>query len=149
MFTHLQGFTCSSHTTTHNPSNPPHTRTHISHTHTHTHMHTHTHTHTHTGDDDAAEILKELSSLEAKYFTLGLCLHLSSGKVEEIQENNPHSCGNALSHVIVEWLKLNYDHPKHGRPTWGMLVDAVNAIDHDRAKLIASKHIKVYVFPLY
>ena len=105
---------------------------------------THTHTHTHTDEnDDTADILRELDGLESEYYTLGLHLHLPPGKVKEIQENNPHNCRSALGHVITEWLKMNYDYNKAGRPSWRMLVVGVSTLDIDRAKIIAKKHDQV------
>ena len=130
----------------------PHTHTHAhthTHTHTHTQTHTHTHTHTHAGEDDVAEVLKELTGLESQYDTLARTLHLPVGTVRTISRDYHFSSRSALGQVVDEWILMNYNHAKFGHPTWGLLVDAVNAIDHDRAKLIASKHLKVCVFPLY
>ena len=137
------------HTHTHTHKHT-HTQTHR-HTHTHTniHKHTHTHTHTHTGEDDVAEVLKELTGLESQYDTLAQTLHLPLGTVRTISRDYHFSSRSALGQVVDEWILMNYNHAKFGRPTWRLLVDAVKAVDHDRAKLIASKHLKVCVFPLY
>ena len=124
-------------------------------THTHAHLHAYTHmtcahmhTHTHVDvTDDIADILKELDGLESKYYTLGIHLHLPPGKVEEIQENNPHNCSSALGQVVAEWLKMNYN-IKLGRPTWAMLVKAVSALNIERARKIANNH-KVMFFDYY
>ena len=117
-------------------------------THTHTHApsrsHTHTHTHTYTDvDDDAADVLKELIGLEFEYRTLGILLHLHPGKVNEMQENNPHNVNAALGQIITQWLMMNYEHNKVGRPSWRMLVEAVSTVDLEQAKTIASNHRKV------
>ena len=97
-------------------------------------------THAHVGEDDVADIAKELSGLEGQYYTLGLGLHLSPGKVDVIRENNHHNCLTALFNVIVQWSLVNYNNCKFGPPTWRLLVQAVNMIDHERAKQIANKH---------
>ena len=124
----------NTHTQQHNPTL----------THTPTHKHTHTHTHTHTDvDDDTADILKELDGLESEYYTLAIHLHLSPGKVKTIQKDNPHSSQDALGQGIAEWLKMNYEHSKFGKPSWRMLVEAVSTVDLEQAKTIASNHRKV------
>ena len=108
--------------------------------HTHTHTHTYKHTHLHTGEDDITDIAKELSGFEAHYYKLGLSLHLSPGKVQVIQVNNPHDCETAFGQVIVQWLLMNYNHAMFGPPSWQLLVKAVDTIDHQLAKKIASNH---------
>ena len=116
------------------------------HTHavSHTTMHAHSlYTHTHPlsdEDDDTADILNELDGLESEYYTIGLQLHLHPGKVKEIQKDNPHSSKDALGHVITEWLKMNYEHTKIGKPSWRLLVEAVSTVDLQRAKIIANNH---------
>ena len=120
-----------------------HTRTHT-HAHTHTltltHTRTHTHTHLYTGEDDITDITKELSGFEVHYYNFGLSLHLSPGKVTVIQVNNPHDCETAFGQVIVQWLLMNYNLAIFGPPSWQMLVNAVDTIDHQLAKQIASNH---------
>ena len=116
------------------------------HTPTHTHTCTHTHTHTHTPtdvDDDSADILEQLSGLEFEYRALGIHLHLPPGKVNEIQENNPHNASAALGQIITQWLMMNYEYNKFGKPSWRMLTEAISTVDLDHAKLVAGNHKKV------
>ena len=102
----------------------------------------HSHANTHADDDDYSDISDELRGLESKYYKLGRSLHLTSGTVDRIQHDNPHDCGTALVHVIDEWLKMNYSYCNFGRPSWQMLVKAVETVDHEQAKQIARKHPK-------
>ena len=39
---------------------------------------------------------------------------------------------------------MNYDNRKFGPPSWRKLVEAVNMFDHDKAKLLASKHQRYF-----
>ena len=120
-------------------------------THTHSHACTHTHTHTHTNvhhtythftvEDNFSDIQRELQGLESIYYNLGRNLHLTSDRLDIIQKNNPNDCVTAFSKVIDEWLRMNYNVPKFGRPSWQLLVNCVDAMDHDRAEAIANKHI--------
>ena len=95
-------------------------------------------------DNDTADILKELSGLEFEYYTLGIHLGLPPGKVKEVKENNPHNCNTALGQVISEWLMMNYEHNKVGKPSWRLLVEAVSTVNLEQAKIIASNHRKVF-----
>ena len=116
------------------------------HTHTHTHTHTHIHhTYTHfTDEDDFSDIQRELQGLESIYYSLGRNLHLTSDKLDVIRKDNPNDCVTAFSQVIDEWLRMNYNVPRFGRPSWQLLVKCVDAIDQDRAEAIANKHIVKY-----
>ena len=100
----------------------------------------HTHTHIYPGEDDITEIIKELSSLKSNYYLLGLGLHLPPGRVDQIQVDNPHKSETAFGQVIVQWLLMNYNHVVFGPPSWQLLVKAVDTIDHQLAKQIASNH---------
>ena len=126
---------------THTHAKNTHTYTHTyTHTHTHARTHAHTHTHTQTDEDDVSAIIQELSSLKSNYYLLGLSLHLPTGKGDQIQVDNPHKSETAFGQVIVQWLLMNYYHQKFGRPSWRLLVQAVDMIDHQLAKDIAKKH---------
>ena len=84
--------------------------------------------------------MRELDGLESNYYTIGLHLHLRPGKVQEIQTNNPHNANTALGQVVTQWLMMNFDHSKFGRPSWRMLVEAVCTVDLERAQIIAKKY---------
>ena len=60
--------------------------------------------------------------------------------MKAIQKDNPHSSKEALGQVITEWLKMNYEYYKFGRPSWRMLVEGVSTADRERAKIIADNH---------
>ena len=119
-------------------------------TNTHAYKHTRAHLHgmyPHTDEnDDTADVLKELDGLESEYYTLGMHLHLPPGKVKVIQKDNPHSSKEALGQVTTEWLKMNYEYNKVGRPSWRMLVESVSTVDIEHAKMIASNHKKVHIY---
>ena len=90
--------------------------------------------------DDFIDIAHELQGFEVNYYTLGRNLHLSRDKLAIIELNNHSSCVTAFGKVIDEWLSMNYTISRFGRPSWQLLVKAVNEIDHERAKVIANKH---------
>ena len=93
-------------------------------------------------DDDIADITKVLSGLESNYYKLGMKLHLHSNRLDVIEKDNPRNCESAFGQVIVQWIRMNYNYPKFGPPSWRLLVEAVCTIDHELAKEIASNHQK-------
>ena len=80
---------------------------------------------------------------------LGLKLHLSPGKVKEIEQNNPRNCDAAFGQVIVEWTRMNYNHVDVGTPSWLLLVKIVDKLDHQLAKQIASNHQRYALVSCY
>ena len=66
-------------------------------------------------------------------------LRLRNHAVENIQEN----CSDvmsSLSKALKEWLKLNYNHQKYGRPSWQRLAEAVRSLDYGLFEEIARNH---------
>ena len=94
-----------------------------------------------TDKEDLFDVLEEISTLESRYYQIGLGLRLNQEDVESIDKEDP---SRALSKVIQTWLQQKYNVQRHGPPTWQMLVKAVNSPaggnDHSLAKKIALKH---------
>ena len=86
-----------------------------------------------------------MSGLEFEYYTFGLHLGLYPGRVKEIQVDHPHNSRAAFGDVITEWLKMNYEYSKVGRPSWQLLVEALSTVNLERAKIVAKDHRKVYI----
>ena len=65
---------------------------------------------------------------------------LCTKKENVIECNNP-DVGGCLHKALGEWLWLNYDHQKHGRPSWRRLAVAVSSLHYlkNRKKLPRSK----------
>ena len=45
-----------------------------------------------------------------------------------------------LFQALLQWLKLNYDHDRHGKPSWRRLAEAVKPLDHALFEKIANKY---------
>ena len=94
-----------------------------------------------TDEEDHFDVLDEISTLESRYYQIGIGLRLKPKDVESIDKEDP---SRALSKVVKMWLKQQYNVQRHGPPTWRMLVKAVDSSaggnDHTLAEKIASKH---------
>ena len=100
--------------------------------------------HTLTDEDDLFEVMEEISTLDSKYYQIGMGLRLKPKDLQSIEERFHQDPSRALSKVVETWLQQQYNVQKCGQPTWQMLVKAVNSPaggnDHTLAKKIASKH---------
>ena len=92
-------------------------------------------------EDDLFDVLEEISTLESRYYQIGVGLRL---KPKDLQSIDKEDLSRALSTVIETWLQQKYNVQRHGPPTWQMLVKAVDSPaggnNHTLAKKIALKH---------
>ena len=95
-------------------------------------------------EDDLFEVMGEISTLESRYYQIGMGLRLKPKDLQSIERRFPQDSSRALSTVVESWLQQQYNVQKCGPPTWQMLVKAVDnpagGNDHTLAKKIASKH---------
>ena len=95
-------------------------------------------------EDNLFEVMNEISSLEARYYNIGMGLRLSMNDLDSIEESFHQNLSKALRKVVAAWLKKKYNTQKFGPPTWRMLVIAVDSPaggnDHNLAKKIADNH---------
>ena len=96
------------------------------------------------GSDDKADILDELTRVRARYYEIGTMLYLDTATLDGIRTRSP-SDAMAMSSVIEEWLKGNYNTGRFGPPTWKMLVDVVanpnGGNDNGVAEKLAHRHV--------
>ena len=90
-------------------------------------------------EDDWNEVIKECSSLAARWEQLSGYLGLSIGRIETIKKNfsDVADCWNeALKH----WIQQNYRTTRHGLPSWQTLLEGVARVDKLLFKKLADKH---------
>lgn len=78
------------------------------------------------GEDELKCILDDLSEVKADCYKIGICLHLKQSDLDSIKLKN-NDFVEAMTEIISNWLKLNYNYQKFGKPTWKALVDAVGS----------------------
>ena len=84
-----------------------------------------------------------VESLASKWRRLCTKLRLKESILDVIEHNNPGDVDDCLHRALGEWLKLNYDHQKHGRPSWRRLAEAVSSLDYALSEKIAMMHTAV------
>ena len=84
-------------------------------------------------------------SIKARYYQLGIALGLPPGELEAIQQTHSHNVAQALTQVLLTWLRQRYNVEKFGRPTWQRLREAVDSPaggeNHALAEKITEKHL--------
>ena len=99
-------------------------------------------------DDDLHEVYHELVSIKARYYQLGIALGLPPGELEAIQQAHSHNVAQALTQVLLIWLRQRYNFEKFGRPIWQKLREAVDSPSGGEnpalAEKIAEKHLASY-----
>ena len=89
--------------------------------------------------------MSEVLSRKASYYALGRALRIEAGELEAIhRQYQSTDFDMALNQVLLLWLRQKYNVQKFGRPTWRMLVEAVEnragTNDPALAQKIALKH---------
>ena len=90
--------------------------------------------------DDLREVFNDVVTLEADWRDLALQLGLRRNTINSIGANNNRNVRQCLTCALEEWLRLNYDHERYGRPSWRCLTVAVSNIDTDLSEEIMRKH---------
>ena len=75
---------------------------------------------------DHHDVLQELTSVAAKWKSIGSALRLKPDDLEKIDEQHSGVPTACLISIVTEWLKRNYNVKKFGEPTWQWLVEAVD-----------------------
>ena len=86
------------------------------------------------------DVLEAVKSLGSEWKTLLTRLHIKQDTLDVIDIDNPRDVGSCLRVGLSKWLKMNYNYPKYGRPSWRMLAKAVSTIDNRLFEKIAKDH---------
>ena len=84
-------------------------------------------------------MLAYLGEVAGHWETISRNLHVKVSKIEELT----HSLQTApvrLGHAITDWLKLNYNHQKFGKPTWRKVAESVVKLNNGLFLRIAAEH---------
>ena len=98
-------------------------------------------------EDDWNDVIKECSSLAAKWEQLSGYLGLSIGTIDAIKENFSNNVAGCLNEALKQWIKQNYRTARYGYPSWRMLLEAIARIDKLLFKKLADKHQGVVQVP--
>lgn len=96
------------------------------------------------GEDDAYSVHSAVIELAAKFRSLGRALGLRASELDTISKNCPLDAKEALGQVVDMWISQCYNVKQFGRPSWRMLVMAVDSPaggnNHLLARKIAADH---------
>ena len=81
--------------------------------------------------NDLLVVMEELSDVRAKWYDLGLQLHISIGTLDAIKEDC-HSTSDCLRETLKTWLKTC-----PSPPTWSNIVDALRSNTVGEVRLAA------------
>ena len=82
-------------------------------------------------------MLDAVETLSSQWKLLSTKLRIKSSSLDIIQHNHPGDAKMCLYEALEEWLRLNYDHQRHGRPSWRRLAEAVKSLDYRLFEKIA------------
>ena len=91
-------------------------------------------------EDDWNDVIKECSSLAAKWEQLSGFLGFRIETIDTIKENFPNNAVGCWNEALKQWIKQNYRTAKYGYPSWRMLLEAIARIDKLLFKKLADKH---------
>lgn len=89
------------------------------------------------------DVSDEVSSLKPVYFQLGIALGVPPSEIEAIKNSYYHNPEQALTEVLLKWLRGRSTASNVMPPTWQSLVKAVDSPtcnSHLLAQDIASRH---------
>ena len=81
-----------------------------------------------------------MESLSANWDLLALNLGLKSSTREKIKADNGSNCVLCLTCVLTQWLNLDYDFMKLGRPSWKLLSQSVAKLDYRLFEELTKHH---------
>ena len=76
-------------------------------------------------EDDWNIVIRECSSLSAKWQQLGGYLGLRIGLIDSIKGNYPGDNSACWSEALKHWIRQNYNTAKFGLPSWRALLEAI------------------------
>ncbi len=71
-----------------------------------------------------------------RWRTLTTSLRLKYSSMSTIKEAKKNDVVRCLQLALMDWLKLNYNYEKHGKPSWKKLAKAMRPLDGNIFKKI-------------
>ena len=90
-------------------------------------------------DDDCGLVLAYLVEVAGHWETISRNLHVKVSKIEELT-NSRQTAPVCLGQAITDWLKLNYNHQRFGKPTWKKVAESVVQLNNGLFLRIAAEH---------
>ena len=92
-------------------------------------------------DDDVGDVMDYLSIVAGDWQAVCKKLHVKSSRIREFNTNYGHDSGRCMDSAIADWLSLNYNHAKFGKPTWRKVAESVFTANQKLFLKVAAEHI--------
>jgi hypothetical protein len=93
-----------------------------------------------TGEDDWNVVFDKCSPLASKWQQLSAYLGLKLSIINRIRSDFPNDSLGCWSEALKEWIGVNYDTQRFGKPSWKTLLKAVAKTDMLHFRRLASEH---------
>ena len=90
-------------------------------------------------DDDSGFVLTYLNEVAGHWEAISRNLHVKASKIGELN-NSRQTAPVCLGQAITDWLQLNYNHQKFGKPTWRKVAESVVKLNNGLFLRIAWDH---------
>ena len=91
-------------------------------------------------EDDWNVVFDECSPLASKWQLLSTYLGLKLSIVDRIKSDFSGDSLGCWNEALKEWIKMNYNTEKFGKPSWKTLLKAIAKIDKLQFNRLATKH---------
>ena len=85
-------------------------------------------------------MLVAVKAFSAQWRDFCTMLHLKDENLAAIASDNPGNSLSCLREAMRDWLKMNYDYKRHGKPSWRKLAEAAKSLDEAVYERIANEH---------
>jgi hypothetical protein len=85
-------------------------------------------------------VFDECSSLASEWQQLSTYLGLKASIVDRMKRDFPSDSRGCWSEAIKEWIRMNYDTQKFGKPSWKTLLKSIAKIDKLHFRKLATEH---------
>jgi hypothetical protein len=92
------------------------------------------------GEVDWNVVFDECSPLASKWHQLSAYLGLKASIIDRIRSDFPNDSLVCWSEALKEWIRMNYDTQRFGKPSWKTLLKAIAKIDKLHFRRLASEH---------
>ncbi len=75
-----------------------------------------------------------------KWRTLTTSLRLKDSSMSIIKEDNKDDVVRCLQLALTDWLNLNYNYERNGKPSWKKLAEAMKPLNGNIFESIVSEH---------
>ncbi len=84
------------------------------------------------------EVLADFDT--GRWRTLATNLRLRIPSLDTIETNNRSDVVRCLQLALTDWLRLNYNYEKHGKPSWKKLAKAMRTVNGNIFEKIVTEY---------